>query len=64
MAPNMDFELTVACSNTLHNLYSSSSIIRIIKSRRMRWEGHVARMGEKRNAYRIKPEETTGKTKT
>jgi hypothetical protein len=29
----------------LHDLYSSPSIIRIIKSRRMRWEGHVARMG-------------------
>jgi hypothetical protein len=29
------------------------SIIRIIKSRRMRWAGHVARMGDKRNAYRI-----------
>jgi hypothetical protein len=44
----------------LHNLYSSPGIIRTIKSRRMRWAGHVARMGEKRNAYRIlvgKPEE-------
>jgi hypothetical protein len=43
----------------LHNLYSSPSIIRIIKSRRMRWVGHVARIGERRNAYRIlvgKPE--------
>jgi hypothetical protein len=48
----------------LHNeelceLYSSPSIIRIIKSRRMRWARHVARMGEKRNAYRLlvgKPE--------
>jgi hypothetical protein len=37
----------------LHNLYSSPSIIRKIKSRRMRWPGHVARMGEKRNAYRL-----------
>jgi hypothetical protein len=37
----------------LHNLYSSPNIIRMIKSRRMRWAGHVARMGEKRNAYRI-----------
>jgi hypothetical protein len=36
----------------LRDLYSSSSMIRIIKSRRMRWAGHVARMGEKRNAYR------------
>jgi hypothetical protein len=43
----------------LHNLYSSPSIIRIIKSRRMRWAGHVARMGEKRNVCRLlagKPE--------
>jgi hypothetical protein len=43
----------------LHNLYSSPSIIRIIKSRRMRWAEHVARMGEKRNVYRLlvgKPE--------
>jgi hypothetical protein len=42
-----------------HDLYSSSSIIRMIKSRRMRWVGHVARRGEKRNAYRLlegKPE--------
>jgi hypothetical protein len=44
----------------LHNLYSSPDIIRMIKSRGMRWEEHVARMGETRNAYRIlvgKPEE-------
>jgi hypothetical protein len=43
----------------LHNLYSSPSIIKIIKSRRMRWVGHVARMGEKRNVCRLlvgKPE--------
>jgi hypothetical protein len=43
----------------LRDLYSSPSINRIIKSRRMRYEGHVARMGEKRNAYRLlvgKPE--------
>jgi hypothetical protein len=35
----------------LRDLYSSPSIIRIIKSRRMRWVGHVARMRENRNAY-------------
>jgi hypothetical protein len=43
----------------LHNLYSSRDIIRQIKSRRMRWAGHVARMGEGRNVYRVlvgKPE--------
>jgi hypothetical protein len=37
----------------LNNWYSSPSIIRIIKSRRMRWAGHVARIGEKRNVYRL-----------
>jgi hypothetical protein len=36
-----------------HDLYSSPSIIRIIKSRRMRWAGHVARMEEKMNTYRL-----------
>jgi transcription termination factor 2 len=45
----------------LHKLYSSPSIIRMIKSRRMRWAGHVARMGEKRNAYRILVEKPEGK---
>jgi hypothetical protein len=43
----------------LCDFYSSPSIIRIIKSRMMRWEGHIARMVEKRNAYRLlvgKPE--------
>jgi hypothetical protein len=42
----------------LHDLYSSPSI-RIIKARRMRWAGHVTRMGENRNAYKLlvgKPE--------
>jgi hypothetical protein len=37
----------------LRNLYSSVTIVRIIKSRRKRWEGHVARMGKKRSAYRL-----------
>jgi hypothetical protein len=37
----------------LNDLYSSPNIFRVIKSRRMRWAGHVARMGEKKNAYRI-----------
>jgi hypothetical protein len=37
----------------LHDLYSSRSIIRIMKSRRIRLAGHVARMGEKKNKYRL-----------
>jgi hypothetical protein len=36
----------------LYALYSSPNIIRVIKSRKLRWAGHVARMGEKRGAYR------------
>jgi hypothetical protein len=43
----------------LHNLYYSPSIVRMIKSRKMRWAGHVARLEKKRTAYRImvgKPE--------
>jgi hypothetical protein len=46
-------------SGELHNLYSSPDIMRQIKSRRMRWVGHAARMGEGRNLYRVlvgKPE--------
>jgi hypothetical protein len=37
----------------LHGLYSSPSIVRMIKARRMRWAGHVASMGEVRAAYNI-----------
>ena len=37
----------------LNNLYSSPNIVRVIKSRRMRWAGHVARMGEGRGVYRV-----------
>jgi len=43
----------------LNDLYSSSNIVRVIKSRRMRWAGRVARMGEVRGMYRVlagKPE--------
>jgi hypothetical protein len=50
-------EVTGECrrlhNGELNDLYSSPNIIRVIKSRRMIWAGHVARMGEKRGAYRI-----------
>jgi hypothetical protein len=52
-------ELRKLHNEKLHNLYSSPDIIRQIKSRRMKWAGHVARMGEERNVYRVligKPE--------
>jgi hypothetical protein len=40
-------------NDELHSLYSSQNIVRVIKSRRMRWAGHVARMWEGRGVYRI-----------
>jgi hypothetical protein len=48
-------------TGTLLTLNSSPSIIKIIKSRRMRWAGYVARMGKKRNAYRLLVGKTEGK---
>jgi hypothetical protein len=45
----------------LRDLYSSPSMIRIIKSRRMRWTGHVTQMGERRNAYRLMAGKPEGK---
>jgi hypothetical protein len=45
----------------LHNLYSSPSIIRIINSKSMRWAGHVARMGKKRNVYMLLERKPEGK---
>jgi hypothetical protein len=51
----------------LHNFYSSPDIIRQVKSRRMRWAGHVARMGEERKVQgfgvKARRKETTWKTK-
>jgi hypothetical protein len=46
-------------NDELHSLYSSPNIVRVIKSMRMRWVGHVARMGEGSDVYRVlvgKPE--------
>ena len=50
-------EVTAEC-RTLYNeefndLNSSPNIVRVIKSKKMRWAGYVARMGEKRNVYRV-----------
>jgi hypothetical protein len=53
------FEWRKLHNEELNDLYSSPNIVRVIKSRRMRWAGHVARMGEERGVYRVlvgKPE--------
>jgi len=54
-------------NDELNELYTSPSVVRVIKSRRMRWAGHVARMGEERGVYTVlvgKPgrKESTGET--
>jgi hypothetical protein len=54
-------------NNELHSLYSSPNIVSVIESRRTRWAGHVARMGEGRNVlksfgWEARRQETTGKT--
>jgi len=49
----------VLAPEELNDLYCSPNIVRVIKSRRMRWDGHVAHMGEERGLYRVlvgKPE--------
>ena len=50
-------EVTGECrrlhNDELNDLYYTSDIVRVIKSRRMRWSGHVARMGEDRGVYRV-----------
>jgi hypothetical protein len=45
----------------LYNLHSSPNIIQMIKSRRMRWTGHVACMGDRRSAFRVLVERPEGK---
>jgi hypothetical protein len=45
----------------LNDLYSSPNIVRVVKSRRMRWAGHVERMGERRGLYRVLVRKTEGK---
>jgi hypothetical protein len=40
-------------NDKIHSLYSSPNIVWVIKSRRMRWAGHLARMGEGRDVYRV-----------
>ena len=55
------FDLDTLQNKELNDLYSSPNIIRVIKSRRMRWAGHVARMGERRGVYRVLVGEPEGK---
>jgi hypothetical protein len=58
---NSSVAYTKLHNEELHDLYSSPSIIRMIKSRRMRWAGHVARRGHKRTAHRSLVRKPDGK---
>jgi hypothetical protein len=49
-------------NDEFHSLYSSPNIVRVIRSRRMRWAGHMARMGEGRGVYRVLVGRPEGKT--
>jgi hypothetical protein len=49
----LTWELRKLHNEELHDLYSLPNIVRVIKSRRMRWAGHVARRGEERGVYRV-----------
>jgi hypothetical protein len=64
---NICYEPLRTHNEELHNLYSSPDIIRQVKSRRMRWAGHVARMGKERKVQgfggKARRKETTWKTK-
>jgi hypothetical protein len=48
-------------NDELHSLYSSPNIVRVIKSRRLRWAGHLARMGEGRGVYGVSVGKSEGK---
>jgi hypothetical protein len=48
-------------NDEFYSLYTSTNIVRVIKSRRMRWTGHVARMREGRGVYRILVRRPEGK---
>ena len=56
-----DYAIIRSHNEELNGLYSSPNIVRVIKSRRMRWAGHVARMGEEREVYRVLVGKSEGK---
>jgi hypothetical protein len=57
-------ELRKLHNEELNGLFSSLNIVRVIKSRRMSWAGHVARMGERRGVYRVLVGKPEGKRET
>ena len=63
--PFLNFIFVKNCTcKELNDVYSSPNIVRVIKSRRMRWAGHVAHTGEERGAYRVLVGKPEGKRPT
>ena len=61
MGPRDNGEWRRLNNEELHSLYRSPNIVRVIKSRRLRWAGHVTRMEEGRSAFKILTGKPTGK---
>ena len=61
MADEVTWEWRRLHNEELNDLYCSPNIVRVIKWRRMRWDRHVARMGEERGVYRVLVEKPEGK---
>jgi len=61
---NVTGEWRILHKEELNDLYSSPTVVRVIKSRRMRWVGHVERMGERRGAYNVLMRRLQGKRPT
>ena len=59
--PCISIAVPTSYNEELHSLYRSSNIVRVIKSRKLRWAGHVARMEEGRSAFKILTGKPTGK---
>ena len=57
----VNLEQKMLHNEELHSLYPSPSIVRVIKSRRLRWAGHIVRMEECKSAFNILTREPTGK---
>jgi hypothetical protein len=58
---HFNLKYLTAHNEEMNDLYSSPNIVRVVKSRRMRWAGHVAHMGEDRGVQRVLVEKSEGK---
>ena len=64
LSNNKSEKQIIACISYLNDLYCSPNIIWVMKSRKIKWAGHVARVGERRSVFRVLVEKPEGKTQT